>query len=394
MSIALTSQQRRVVVVVWGTYAFYYLGRLNLSSAIPALSDSLGVSRAEVGSLGTVFFWAYTLGQIVNGELGNHLKPRYIVAVGLLIVALSNVLFSLQTTLLPLLILWGINGFAQASGWAPMMRILSERLDAHQRQRISTFFPMSFQVGNAITWVVAGFLVFWGGWQMAFWLPGFILLGVLGVWWFSDTGTTAVAADERASFRWTDVQREWQQLGLLLFAAAAIGFIHTGMAIWLPTYIGDIGLFPEAFTGTVAGIMALVGIVGMWASGLLLARFCDLRFVLSVVTLALIFVLSASVFLSAWPQLFMIALALIVSSGLAGLLLSSIPILLAREDRVSSAAGALTAVFGLGGGLAGFVVGALLESSNWNAVFALWSGCALLALLLMQTMNNKNEVVA
>ena len=135
MSIALTPQQRRIVTVIWGTYAFYYLGRLNISPALPALQSSLGVGRVEIGWLGTVFFWVYTFGQIVNGELGNHIKPRYIVALGLLLVALTNILFSMQTALWIMLILWGINGFAQATGWAPMMRILSERLNDKQRQR-------------------------------------------------------------------------------------------------------------------------------------------------------------------------------------------------------------------------------------------------------------------
>lgn len=392
MSIALTPQQRRIVTVIWGTYAFYYLGRLNISPALPALQNSLGVGRVEIGWLGTVFFWVYTLGQVVNGELGNHLKPRYIVALGLLLVALTNILFSMQTALWMMLILWGINGFAQATGWAPMMRILSDRLNDKQRQRISTYFPMSFQVGNGLTWAAAGLMVAWGGWQMAFWLPGVIMLGVLAVWWFSDTETLLQKSDQKNMFSFRDMGQEWRHLSWSLLVAAAIGFIHTGMAIWLPTYVSDLKLFPEAMIGSIAGFMAIIGIVGMWFSGQLLTHFHGLRWVMSIITSGLALILIAGAFFPVWPQLFMMACAVMTSSGLAGLLVGTAPMLLAREGRVSSASGVLTAVFGLGGGFAGVMVGVVLEISNWSMVFLLWAGCALLALLLMQRIQQTNEV--
>ncbi len=392
MSIALTPQQRRIVTVIWGTYAFYYLGRLNISPAIPALQNSLGVGRVEIGWLGTAFFWVYTLGQIVNGELGNHIKPRYIVALGLLIVALTNILFSIQTAWWAMLILWGINGFAQSTGWAPMMRILSERLESKQRQRISTFFPMSFQVGNGLTWAMAGLLVAWGGWQMAFWLPGLITLIVLAVWWFADTEISTQKTDQKNTFNFRDMGQEWRHLKWPLLAASAIGFIHTGMAIWLPTYVSDIDLFPEALIGSIAGFMAIVGIVGMWFSGQLLQNLHSLRLVLSVVTSILAVILITGAFIPVWPQLFMMTCAVLTSSGLAGLLLGTAPMMLAKDNRVSSASGVLTAVFGLGGGLAGVMIGVVLEISNWNMVFLLWGGCALLALLLIQMIQQTNEV--
>jgi OPA family glycerol-3-phosphate transporter-like MFS transporter len=392
MSTALSSQQRRIVGVIFGTYAAYYLGRLNLSTAIPAMSQSLALGRAELGLISTLFFWFYTFGQFLFGELGNRINPRLIVAVGLFVVAASNILFSMQIAIIPMMILWSLNGLAQASGWAPMVRLLTERLDPNQRQRISTFFPMSFQLGTAITWFITGFLIIWGGWQMAFWLPGLILFGVLILWLLTDNGLGKPDAQSQTPFDWRTMLQDWRDLNWMLIAAASIGFIHTGIAIWLPTYIHDIQLFHVNLIGAVAGVMALLGILGMWISGLILAKFQDVRRALSVLTGILLIVLLLSVVLPGSGELAGITLAVIISSGLAALFVGSLPMLLAKENRVSSSAGLLTAIFGVGGGLAGVVIGSILAISDWTSVLILWSACALLALLLIQTIQKPNEV--
>ena len=48
--------QRRIVVMGWVTYASYYLGRVNLSTAIPDLREGLQLSSQDVGLLSSGFF--------------------------------------------------------------------------------------------------------------------------------------------------------------------------------------------------------------------------------------------------------------------------------------------------------------------------------------------------
>ncbi len=149
-------QQQRIVGVIWITYALFYLGRVNFSVVLPALAIALDASRAEVGALGTVFFWVYGICHFISGEIGSHLSPFRMVCAGLLIIALFNIAFAFQTSLLVMLVLWGINGIGQSAGWAPMFRILAERLDRSQIKVISTLMPFSYVIGTAITWTLVG----------------------------------------------------------------------------------------------------------------------------------------------------------------------------------------------------------------------------------------------
>ena len=69
--VSLKFWQRRIVVMGWITYASYYLGRVNLSTAIPDLREGLHLSSQDVGLLSSGFFLSYALGQLISGHLGD-----------------------------------------------------------------------------------------------------------------------------------------------------------------------------------------------------------------------------------------------------------------------------------------------------------------------------------
>jgi sugar phosphate permease len=261
--------------------------------------------------------------------------------------------------------------------WAPMMRILSERLDPAQGKRISTIFPMSYQVGGALTWAVTGLLITWGGWQAAFWIPGLFLIGLLAVWW--SAGVDAPLAESQNGFRWSDVRAEFRRLLPVLMAAVFVGFVNVGAFIWLPTYVADTGLFPAALTGAMAAIMPIVGVIGMYSSGVLLRRLHSVLVTVGIFMLGGCICMSLSAFLPLPMQIVTLTLGMMLMGGVSGLLLSSVAIVLAGQGRTSSAAGMLTALNNVGGGSAGVLIGAMVERFSWSFVFALWALCCLIA---------------
>ena len=90
--------QLRIVITGWITYAVYYLGRSNISPALPDLQASLQLSKRDVGLIVTGFFWAYALGQLINGRLGDRLSPRRFVLVGMSVSAILNFSFGTFST--------------------------------------------------------------------------------------------------------------------------------------------------------------------------------------------------------------------------------------------------------------------------------------------------------
>ena len=380
MQASLTKPQNLMVGTLWITYALYYLGRVNISVVLPALAIDLNVSRAEVGFLGTIFFWIYGIGHFVSGEIGSHVSPFRMVSFGLLATAIVNLVFAFQTSLIAMLILWGLNGIAQSGGWAPMFRILAERLDPGRIKRISTVMPFSYVFGTAITWTVIGAVAANGNWRIAFWLPGLLLLLALAFW--RRAGVDAPKT-KSSGVRLSTIIAEARGIFVILLATAMAGYVFNGTLIWLPTYILDTALIAENMVGLVAALTQVIAIMG-----LLLARRRVVRgsqvFVTAVQMLSAAGLAFMLLTISSGMLMFvLVAFALMMLNGAFGLMVSSVPLLMAGRGRASSVTGSVNMMSTFFGGMAGFSIGGLVEISGWSAVFGLWGALLLLASLLI-----------
>jgi len=377
---SLVKHQDLMVGALSATYGLFYLGRANISVVLPIIALDLGLSLAEVGALGTVFFWVYGIFQFISGEIGSHVSPFRIISIALLGTAIVNLAFSFQTSLIAMLLLWGINGMAQSGGWSPMVRILAERLEPERIKRASTLMPFGYVIGTALTWTLIGAVSAGENWRVAFWLPGLLLLLVLAFWW--KAGIDAPKATPRR-FQPSAVLAEARGIAFILMAAALVGFVRNGSLIWLPTYILNTDLIAENLVGMVAALMQVIALLG-----LLLARLrvgsSDQVFVTAVMMFSAagigFLLLTTSTGLIA---IALLAFALMMLNGAFGLAVTSVPLLLAPPGRASSIAGTVNMMATFIGGTAGFAIGALVELSGWAAVFGLWGAFLLLASLLI-----------
>ena len=380
MKTANDRRQDRIVATVWVTYGLFYLGRLNLSVALPFLAAALDISRAEAGAIGTVFYWVYGISHFFSGEIGSHFSPFRMVCGGLLLIALVNIAFSFQTSLLLMLALWGINGIAQSGGWAPMLRILAENLDRARIKRVSTLMPFSYVIGTALTWTLVGAVASADNWRIAFWLPGILTLGVLLFW--RRAGIDAPKA-RTTGFKLSLLLREMRSVWFALATAAMAGFVFTGSLIWLPTYILDSGLIAETQVGFVSATLQLLALIGLFLARNMVARSDS-----ALGTSSRLFLAAACAFLpvtalQGMPALIIVAIGLIAINGAFGLVVGAMPMLLAPPGRTASVTGSVNMMSNFFGGMAGFSIGALVDASGWSLVFALWGTLLLLASALL-----------
>ncbi|MCY3915097.1 MAG: MFS transporter [Chloroflexi bacterium] len=388
---SLVKRQNLLVGALCTTYGLLYLGRVNISVVLPLLAIELDVSRAQVGVLGTVFFWTYAIGNFVNGELGSHVRPYRVIGVGLLVTAIVNLVFGFQTSLLLMLVLWGINGLAQSGGWPPIVRILAERLDPSRIKQVSTVIPFSYVIGTVVTWTLIGAISAGENWRLAFWLPGLILLLTAALWWKG--GIDAPTTDSKG-VRLSTIMAEARGVAFAMVVAALAGFVRNGTLIWLPTYILDSELIAENLVGAVAAITQLVAI-----PGILLARHSVVRSNRVLFTAALLLGATGFAFLLLTlavgvSSIIVLCLAMMLLGGAFGLVTTSMPLILAPPGRASSIAGTLNMMATLAGGLAGFSIGALVERSGWTGVFGVWGIMLLLAAAVAWRRKHVEEVLA
>ena len=104
-------------------YSTVYMGRLNLSVAIPLLQEENVVDTAAAGLLSSVFFFVYAFGRGAGGSIGDRASPKLLLAGGLFGAGVANLLFGCLPPVWLLFLLWGFNGLFQSTLWGPALRL-------------------------------------------------------------------------------------------------------------------------------------------------------------------------------------------------------------------------------------------------------------------------------
>ena len=390
----LTSVQTRLVMLAWVTYAAFYFGRVNLAPVITSLQSDLGWSKTEIGLLGTVFFWTYGIGQLINGSLGDRVGARGFITFGLVGSAIANFLFGASSIFAVMLVIWAANGYFQAMGWGPILQMLANNLSAEQRTRVSSVFGSSFVVGNAATWLLMGWLLTWTNWRGAFYFAAPLLLFFAGLWWFGmrnwRTGDTKPHAPADAV---TYPLREFlarPEIWIACGVAILIGIVQGGFFVWTPTLLVEVQGVPLSQAAFSAVLFPVAGSIGIFVVAAWIRRtFGDARAPTGLALLlgvlgVMIFIYRSAV--TAVPfGIALVLLAFIGAIALAAtsLILTMIPMRVGGTARSSTAAGAINFAFNLGASLTSVVTGVLLDQFSWNAVFLFWMIVALSAALLL-----------
>ena len=173
---AWKSWQVRTFVTIWITYGSFYLCRANMSFALPGIAAEFGYSKTLLGLLGTSLFIMYSLGQFVNGQLGDKFGARKLVFTGMIVSAFLNIVFSFSTAFAFMLIVWGLNGYFQAMGWSPQVKTMANWFTVAQRGKWMGLMGSCYQVGNAYSWLLASILAASFGWRVVFWVPAILFL--------------------------------------------------------------------------------------------------------------------------------------------------------------------------------------------------------------------------
>ena len=289
--------QWRMLGAVMACYLFYYTGRQTFGFAIPGIQQELGLSKQTLGWVSAGMLWAYALGQLINGNLGDRFGGRRMMTAGAIASFLLNWLTSFGVGLKSLIVAWSANGLAQSMGWAPGSRLVANWWGAHERGRAFGFFVLAAGFSSVLSYVTSLVVldVLHLSWRWIFRLPvALMLLGGIIVWLVARDRPSALGfadpVDVKTASKDAAVapagESSWQRYGAalrsgrLLLAGFAIGFQNSaryGLLVWVPVHFLGANV-----AGHSAGKWVSVGLpvgmaIGALTSGWISDRFCGSR---------------------------------------------------------------------------------------------------------------------
>ena len=89
--------------------------------------------------------------------------------------AFLNVVFGLAEGFYFLIFVWACNGYCQALGWTPCIRVAANWIPVGRRGRALGIIGTSYQFMAGVTYLVAGWSAHWLGWRGAMFVPAALL---------------------------------------------------------------------------------------------------------------------------------------------------------------------------------------------------------------------------
>lgn len=212
----LRGQRRMLVTTIIGYTLFYFL-RKNLSLAMPGLAQDYGITKTSLGLFLTLHGVVYGLGKFVCGPLSDRSRPRRFLMGGLLLALVANVMFgfgpvfaalvagessgaAFTTALVSILgVVWVANGFFQAAGNPPCLKLLSHWVPPNELATKLSIWNSSHSIGAGLVTVLCGYIMGLGAlgadgvgvgmWRWCFWAPAMIAGAGLVLLFFTLPGT-------------------------------------------------------------------------------------------------------------------------------------------------------------------------------------------------------------
>lgn len=414
----------------WGLvgleYAAYYLNRYNISLVSKAFCDTFGFNNTEYGLINSGRSWSYAIGQIVNGLLADRLGGRRSMAIGGYGTAVMNILFGLGWyyralgpvfgTLAWFVALRSIDGYMQAFGAPGMVKMNTAWFARAERGRFAGIFGMMinlgrFSINSLAPALMAGFTI-WsyrvppGNWQWVFFVPAAIIIIITTLMLLFVKNTPeeagyagavpleAVDGDSSTVIPLRVVFRTIVAQPMVWYCAAAYfctGVVRYSVDDWFPKYFQEVrhvSLRSATFQFT-AFMIPLVATLGSIVSGFV----SDLGFGGRRAPVAAILYLSETIIIllgarahTDWAVSTALILTAFTCNATHSILGAAAPMDLGGRKMAGFATGFIDSFQYIGAGLAGVVLGYLIDRLGWGAWLYFMAGFGLLGCLFMLLM--------
>jgi sugar phosphate permease len=242
--------------MTWLSYFSYYLTRMPFKATKTTLESRFGLDKAQLNWIDASYNIAYCVGQATNGYLVERIGPRRWVATGMLLSAVACVVFQQLDTFTGELfglyaLIWGINGFAQSTGWPGNGKTMADWFSTERRAEVLGWWSTCYQVGGIAATLLAANMIRWFDWRTVYVAPA-IWISVVAIAFAmfirnrpSDVGfrdpdsPDSVTAEQRRAFFRAEIPRVLRTpmvwvVGLAYFCCKSIRY---SFVFWLPYYL-------------------------------------------------------------------------------------------------------------------------------------------------------------
>ena len=394
--------KRGIIILCSVIYFVSYFSRKDFAAVMAGMITEGAVSRANAGLIGTMLFAFYGVGQLLSGYLGDKIKPKHLILIGLSATAVCNIAMPFVSEVM-MIIIWGVNGLAQAMLWPPIVKMLSTYLDHKTYVTANLIVTSAAHFATVLLYAYVPLCLSFMSWQTVFYTAS--LLALLSIVIFviamifvlpgegkaGESGDVSPDVDDavKCSGNSEKILPVLRKSGIftVFICIIVLGFLRDGIESWLPM------LYSEAFSKDVSEstlvsiILPLFSIVSISVVTVLHRRHVlenEVKGSAILFTLSLLMAIPLVFFLSIDGTFFRIA-SLIITALICGsmhgvnfLLISCLPGRFAKNGRSATVSGICNSCVYIGAAISTYGIALISERMGWTATAVSW--CVILAI--------------
>lgn len=368
--------QNLIIVLCWAVYTFAYFGRYGYNSNITPIMADHGISKADAGLVSTCFFFAYGVGQVINGILSRRYNKKILFPTVLIASSILNILL-LFLPFDSFKYVWLINGFLQSTLWSSIVCVLSTTLDAKHLNLAIVVLSTTSTAGTVLTYSASAFFVWLGNYRYVF-IFGAVMMSAIALLWliaFKNNSSTPQTAEkpktEKRVFAFSTLIAVFI---CLAFFGVSDNLIKDGLNTWVPTILSEqYGMKNEvSILSTI--VLPLLGMLGAVVAVRLN------KIVTDFVSLIAIFFTASALFIapivlaegiSPFVMLICFGVVTLLMHAVNNVITAIAPLKLREKVDSGAIAGILNGFCYLGSTVSSYGLGAVADSKGWSAVFIL-----------------------
>ena len=376
-----------LIALCWIVYACSYVGKLSYNANITQIEAAYGVSHTQAGLVGTMFFFAYGVGQIFNGLLCKRYNLKYVVFSSLIVASLMNVLVVSVPDFRFAKYIWLINGAAMSFLWTALIRLLSETLGTKYLSTAIIVMGTTVATGTFAVYGLSSLFVAVGSFRTTFFVVGGVLLSV-AVIWLTLFGRLTKPLYSLKNAESAEIGGEAVKSGangtrvlgkglLGFFAVIAVfavmnNFVKDGLTSWTPGILEGIYATPAWLSILLTLALPMFAVLGVTLATAMRKKIKNYVLLCTVLySGATVLVLTVILLLSYDAlAITVIAFALVacLMASINNIITSMIPLKMRDQIDSGRTAGLLNGFCYLGSTLSTYGLGYVAENSGWQSV--------------------------
>lgn len=359
-------------------YFVSYISRINYGAIISEMETETNISRSLLSVAITGSFVTYGIGQIISGIFGDRASPKKLVSLGLLVTAAMNLLIPLYSNPYYMLVVWCVNGLAQAFMWPPIVKLMAAIYSEEEYKSNSVKVSWGASFGTIAVYLISPAIISLFNWKFVFIFSGVSAI-IMMIFWnilcVEPENIITEKENEKSGKKGLGKLFSFTLIGIM-FSIILQGMLRDGVTTWMPSFISDTYKIDNLIAILTAVILPIFSIFSYQLASVLYSKIfknplvcAGVMFGVAAVSGLCLVVFSNS---NAVVSIVFSAILTGMMHGVNVILICMIPPFFKKYGLVSTASGVLNSCTYIGSSVSTYGIALLSENLGWGFTLKIW----------------------